>query len=141
MLLDQRREFAEGLGEEEVGDSGDGANALLQADDLRWVDERLKAVDDLLAHGDEASDGEGLPPGTEVTLRFADGTVDTLRVVAIVEEMDEDEQMETLTWDSPLGRALVDCQAGDSVTYLTPAGETHAQVVALRLPGDQPGGG
>jgi len=136
-LVDQQRELAGGLGEEEVGDSGDSANALLQADELRWVEERLRAVDELLAHGEEPAEGQGLPPGTEVTLRFADGSVETLRVVGLVEEMEESAEARTLTPDSPLGRALVGRQVGDDVTYLTPNGETQAHVVALNVGGEE----
>ncbi len=136
-LVDQRRELAGGIGDEGVGDSGDSANALLQADELRWVEERLRAVDELLTHGYQ-EDPEGLQAGTEVTLRFADGTVEELRVVALVEDTDESETTGTLTPYSPLGQALVGRQEGDEITYRTPAGETHAQIVALRPEHDQP---
>ncbi|MGH8901366.1 MAG: GreA/GreB family elongation factor [Egibacteraceae bacterium] len=142
VLCGQRRELGGGFGLDPAGDSVDSATALVRADDLARVEGRIAEVTDLLARGVEMDEVAGVPghlePGSEVTLRFPDGSVDTLRVVAIVEETAEGEEATTLTVGSPLGRALAGCRAGDRIAYATPAGEAHAQVVAIRPP-DNPG--
>ena len=64
---------------------------LEQADDIAWLDDRIAEVSGLIARGGvpEPVDGR-LPHGAEVTLRFDDGEVSTMRVVAISEEVAED---------------------------------------------------
>src|SRR5918997_6941926 len=92
-------------GRDSVGDRADHADVLEQADDIAWLDDRIAEVSGLIARGGvpEPVDGR-LPHGAEVTLRFDDGEVSTMRVVAISEEVAEDAA--ALTLDSPLGRAL-----------------------------------
>ncbi|MGH3972199.1 MAG: GreA/GreB family elongation factor, partial [Pseudonocardiaceae bacterium] len=71
---------------------------------------------------------------TEVTLRFDDGEVLTLRVVAIPEEIGEDDDAGAVTLDSPLGRALVGGEVGDIIQYATPSGTALVEVLALQMP-------
>ena len=59
-------------------------------------------------------------------------TFKDLLVVAITEEAPDPTQ--TVTRDSPLGRALVGARAGERITYRGPDGEIAAEVVAVRLP-------
>ncbi len=120
-----------------VGDRADHADVLEQADDVAWLDSRIAEVSGLIAHG-AAPDAVGgqLPHGAEVTLRFDDGEVSTLRVVAISEEVAEDDDAGAVTLDSPLGRALADSKIGDLVQYATPSGPALVEVLALRMPGE-----
>lgn len=141
VLRSRRRELAAGLSDPDVvGDRADNAEALQRSDDLAWVDDRITEVSDRLARLDASGadltgrPGE-LPDGTVVTLRFADGRTETLRVVAITEEIAEGEETTTITSGSPLGRALAGGVAGGAVTYRTPAGAVSAEVVEIRLPG------
>ena len=64
-----------------------------------------------------------------MTVRFSDGSTDTMRVVTVPEDT-----IETLTRDSPLGRALVGAQPGDTITYSGPDG-TDVDVIAIQPPG------
>jgi hypothetical protein len=91
------------------GDSGDQADLLERADDLARMDRRITEIGHLLVGsrpGAAPENSQGPEDGTVVTLRFADGTVSTFQVVAITEQVPEDQQDEMLTADSPLGRAL-----------------------------------
>src|SRR5262249_31773390 len=105
-------------------------------DDLVWLDDRIAEVSGLIARGGvpEPEDGQ-LPHGAEVTLRFGDGEVSTLRVVAISEEVAEDDDAGAVTLDSPLGRALAGSKVGALVQYETPSGPALAEVLTLRMPG------
>jgi transcription elongation factor GreA len=76
-----------------------------------------------------------LPDGAEVTVKFADGQVATMRVISVIEQIPAGEQMETLTADSPLGLALAGHKPGDTITYSTPQGRQQAELLAVKLPG------
>ena len=135
-LQARRDELAAELGDRDsVGDRADHADLLEQADDAAWLDDRIAEITGLLARGGVPEPAAGrLPHGAEVTLRFDDGEVSTLRVIAIPEEATEDDGAGTVTLDSPLGRALVGSKAGDIVQYGTPSGPALVEVVALRMP-------
>ena len=58
-----------------------------------------------------------------------------MRVVAIPEEVAENDGAGAVTLDSPLGRALGGSEVGDIVQYGTPSGTALVEVLALRVPG------
>ncbi len=136
-LREQRRDLAVDLVDEQpTGDSGDQSQRLERADDLARIDKRSAELTDLLAERGTSTTvaPNRLPDGTEVTLRFASGTVKDFRVVLVTEEAGDREQDRVLTVDSPLGRALANRRVGDTVTFCTPEGESTAHVLALRPP-------
>ena len=118
-----------------VGDHGDAAEAIQRADELVVLADRIYELDRRLRTGPSPSeDSQTLPGGTEVTLRFPDGEVVTMHVISIVEETPVGREAETLTAHSPLGQALAGHQAGDTVTYSTPQGESQVELIAVKLP-------
>ncbi|MFE0512260.1 GreA/GreB family elongation factor [Streptomyces sp. NPDC058964] len=115
-----------------VGDRADEADELQRANDLERLDARITALSTRLRQAAEAG-----PPSTDVvgvgstvTVRFADGTVETLQIGAGAAELDQS----LVTADSPLGRALLGRRAGDPVSYQAPEGRATAVVVALGEP-------
>ncbi len=137
-LRERRRALAGELDERDaVGDRADHADVLEQADEIAWLDERIGEVSGLIALGGvpEPADGQ-LPRGAEATVRFDDGEVSTLRVVAISEEVVEDDRVGAVTVESPLGRALASSKVGDVVEYTTPSGPALVEVLALHKPGE-----
>ncbi|MFI6032455.1 GreA/GreB family elongation factor [Amycolatopsis magusensis] len=122
--------------EDPIGDSADQADLIERAETTAFIDRRIREVTDLLTHGKSqtAAAKEGLlPGGTEVTLRFADGDEETMQVVEFADEATTPDAS-ALTSDSPLGRALVGHQSGDTITYRTPGGDLSAEIVSLKLP-------
>lgn len=113
-----------------VEDRGDQAQRLERADDLARMSDRIHQIVEVLAGRVTPSPADALPEGTHVTVRFEDGSIDTMRVTAI-----PDDTVETLTRDSPLGRALVGAQAGERITYTGPDGPITAEVIDIRAPG------
>jgi transcription elongation factor GreA len=70
-----------------VSDHADAADAIQRADELAGLDERISELDRLLQTGPSPSNGTGtLPGGTEVTLRFPDGSVVKMQVISIIQE-------------------------------------------------------
>ncbi|GAA1206849.1 GreA/GreB family elongation factor [Pseudonocardia alaniniphila] len=132
-LSSRRHELVEAIGENDaVEDYGDQAQRLERVDDLGRVTDRIREITEVLAGRTERPAANALPDGTEVTVRFGDGTTTTMLVVAIPEEAPDPTQ--AVTRDSPLGRALVGARAGNRITYRGPDGEIAAEVVAIRLP-------
>ena len=118
-----------------VSDHADAADAIQRADELAGLDERISELDRLLQTGPSVSNGTGtLPGGTEVTLRFPDGSVVKMQVISIIQETPVGREAETLTAGSPLGLALAGRQAGDTVTYTTPQGENHVELLDVKYP-------
>ncbi|MFJ3306347.1 GreA/GreB family elongation factor [Streptomyces sp. NPDC086549] len=118
-----------------VGDRADEADELQRANELERLDARISEISTRLRQAAEAG-----PPSTDVvgvgstvTVRFADGTVETLRIDAEAVQLDQT----MVTADSPLGRALLGHRTGDLVSYDAPGGRATAVVVSL---GESPGG-
>jgi transcription elongation factor GreA len=118
-----------------VSDHADAADAIQRADELASLDERLVELSRLLHAGPSTPNGTGtLPGGTEVTLRFSDGSVVKMQVISVIEETPIGREAETLTAGSPLGLALAGRQAGDTVTYTTPQGENQVELLDVKYP-------
>jgi transcription elongation factor GreA len=118
-----------------VSDHADAADAIQRADELASLDERLVELDRLLRAGPSPSNGTGtLPGGTEVTLKFSDGSVVKMQVISVIEETPIGREAATLTAGSPLGLALAGRQVGDTVTYTTPQGENQVELLDVKYP-------
>ena len=117
-----------------VSDHADAADAIQRADELVGLDERVAELDRLLHAGPAPTNGDELPFGTEVKLRFSDGDVVTMQVISVIEEASIDSAAEALTASSPLGQALVGRKAGDKVSYTTPQGEQEVELLTVKFP-------
>lgn len=120
-----------------TGDRADEAEALEESDEVARLTDRITALTQQRDHLDRVLAGDGhddeqLADGTRVTVRYDDGTVETMDAVAVTEEAGETEGI--LTLDSPLGRALAGSRAGDVVEYSAPTGTARVQVLAIRPP-------
>lgn len=134
VLRSRRREFADGLDSNDFpGDRADQADAIERLSELQSIERRIDEVNRLLADGigaDPPSRSGEVSVGSVVTLRYADGTTDVLRVGAVVEADDAS----VVTADSPLGVALLGRSAGQDVDWSTPAGQREARVVEVSQP-------
>ncbi|MFZ3272481.1 MAG: GreA/GreB family elongation factor [Mycobacterium sp.] len=117
-----------------VSDHADAADAIQRAEELAGLDERVTELDRLLHAGPAPSNGDELPFGTEVKLRFSDGDVVKMQVISVIEEASLEGESEALTASSPLGLALVGRKAGDKVSYTTPQGEQEVELLDIKHP-------
>jgi transcription elongation GreA/GreB family factor len=98
----------------------DGAALARIARDLRYWSQRqatARLVQPLAAP-------DSVRFGVQVSLKFADGTVQILRLVG---EDEADPVNGRISWAAPLGRALIGARVGDPVQLM----ETQAEVIAL----------
>lgn len=112
-----------------VGDRADEADELQRADVVARLDERIAGIQDRLTGaavaGAPSTDVIGV--GSTVQLRFADGEEETVEVSELAEAGD----LTLVTWDSPLGKALLGRHAGETVLYDTPGGASSATVLSI----------
>ncbi|WP_327420774.1 GreA/GreB family elongation factor [Streptomyces sp. NBC_01527] len=122
-------------GGERVGDMADEADELQRGTELDRLDTRIAEVDGRLREaavaGPPRTDRVGV--GSTVTVRFADSTEATVQIGEVAEVLDRT----LVTADSPLGRALLGCRAGDTINYETPEGRSTAVVLSLGDEGDR----
>jgi transcription elongation GreA/GreB family factor len=138
MLRSQREGVVDALeNADATGDRMDDAEILRRHDEIAMLDDRINELIRLLAGaplpGPELPE-DGPVPGTRVTLRYSDGSEETLRVVAITEEIAPGEEDSVLTLESPLGRALAGHGPGDTVSFRVPDGSVQVEIVEMTPP-------
>lgn len=115
-----------------IGDRADQAEERQRAAELERLEARIGDLDQRLSQtataGQPRADLVGV--GSTVTVRFSNGTVETVQIGDIAEEPDRT----LVTTDSPLGRALLDHRVGGTVTYATPAGHASATIESIGVP-------
>lgn len=115
------------------GDSVDHALALERQFEQEHVRARLNQVEQLLSlppRTNDVPDGV-IGIGSQVTLAFPGGDEQTMLLASIEES---DSEHEVLTFDSPLGRALLGKHVGDEVDYTAPAGSMKVRVLGVEAP-------
>lgn len=116
-------------GAEPTGDPADEADELRRADDVARIDRRIATIEERIREaavaGPPSTDAVGV--GSTVTVRFSDGEEATFHLGELADDLDE----ALITADSPLGRALLGCHAGETVTYDTPDGTTRTKLLSL----------
>ncbi|MFG2503792.1 GreA/GreB family elongation factor [Streptomyces sp. NPDC048441] len=113
----------------ETGDRADQADELRRLAVIGRLDDRITEITLRLRQADDAgppsTDEVGM--GSSVTVRFSDGTMGTVQIDEVAEPLDPT----MVTYDSPIGRALLGHRAGDSVSYDAPDGEATVTIVSL----------
>ncbi|MCS0602757.1 GreA/GreB family elongation factor [Streptomyces sp. LP11] len=129
-LRDERRLVSGTLRQNgDVGDEADQADELRRADELDRLDRRIDVITERLRTAAQAGPArtDEVGVGSTVTVRFPDGSEETLRIGEAAEALDQT----LVTADSPLGRALLGRRPGDPVRYGTPDGDATVVVVSI----------
>lgn len=112
------------------GDAADQAEFRVEIAALAELDDRIAELDARIATAVvvERVSGTGrVEVGSVVTVRFA-GATDTERYVVGVADLIEDDLV-TLSPESPMGAALLGAAVGDEVSYAAPRGRLTLTVV------------
>ncbi|MHA6795876.1 GreA/GreB family elongation factor [Pseudonocardia bannensis] len=118
--------------DDEPKDFGEQGETTQRRDEIDYIDRRIRDILHLLHSvprdpADTRPDRVGI--GSVVTLRYPDGTTDTVQVVAV-----RDEDVPEVTPDSPLGRALLGAAKGDEISWGAPEGRLRARIEEIRRP-------
>jgi transcription elongation factor GreA len=135
-LTRRRDRMTAGLADRDpVGNEADHAEELQRDADIAKLNDRIADLTWRLEGGErQTMSTKTLPDGARFTLRLADSSLSHVRIVTIPEDVLGDESEDTVTADSPLGLALVGHAPGDTVSYQTPRGPQHAQIVSMAPP-------
>jgi transcription elongation factor GreB len=94
---------------------------------IHWLTKRLETLTVVDARSDSAATGVYF--GAYVEVEDEDGVTTTYRIVG-EDEIDLDRGC--ISWRSPIGRALLKKQVGDTVAFVRPRGRVELTVLAIR---------
>ena len=115
------------------GDRSENAEYIYGKRKLRQIDARLqflnKRLDKIMVVDPAAQKGDLVLFGATVTVEDEDGKKATYQIVGVDEV---DAKAGKVSWQSPLGRALLRKKKGDAVTLHKPSGEEELVILAVR---------
>lgn len=110
-----------------------GGEGMLEASKLAHVKRDLRYVEGRIDHAvvvDPASQPRDVVAfGATVEVEDEDGARHSWRIVG---ENEADVERGTVSWISPLARALEGARVGEAVTWHRPAGDRELEVIAIR---------
>jgi transcription elongation factor GreB len=120
------------------GDRSENAEYIYGKKRLREIDKRLQYLSSLLTDVEivdpRTLSGDKVCFGSTVLIEEDGGTKKKWQIVG---EGESDTAKGTISWRSPMARALLGKRVGDVVTVERPAGEIEVEVIALWF-GDRP---
>jgi transcription elongation GreA/GreB family factor len=132
LLRRRRRGIEESLEiDDPPHDGGERSEMTLRRDELDWIDRRIRDLTHLLRATavDRSSSPDRVGVGAAVTLRYDDGTVETVVITAV-----PDEDVPSVTLNSALGRALLGARVGEEITWVAPEGRLRARAEDIGAP-------
>ncbi len=142
--LRREQEFLEGEGRDKVieaiavarshGDLSENAEYHAAREQQGMQEARLRQIKQMLENAEiiEASDDGVVTPGKLVTIRHRGDEEGETYLLGLREEKAGD--LDVLTPDSPLGRALIGHSAGETVSAQVPAGDLLVEILEVRTP-------
>lgn len=130
LLSVERPRLLSSMGAVDGNDPADQADRAALEFDLAQLDVRIRRLQDRLTGRGRPQNGTGgLVHGASLVLDFGDGPETFL-----VSDAGGVDDVDVVTPDSPLGRALAAAAVGESLTYGTPRGEIRVTLVAVDVP-------
>lgn len=111
------------------GDISDNSEYEEMKDEYMYLENRSYELEQTLEHAEviEAGGGDGtVQIGSKVTVRDEDGIEEVWLIVDSVEANSSENRVST---DSPVGKALMGCRAGNEATVETPGGSYTYKVI------------
>lgn len=115
----------------EMGDLSENAEYHAAREELSFIDGRIDELDELLKQviviDDSTASASQVKLGSQVTLQLKDKHL----VYTVVGEWEADPALKKISHESPLGKALLGKQVGESVEVHAPAGNITYTVVSI----------
>ncbi|MFH1790249.1 MAG: transcription elongation factor GreA [bacterium] len=115
------------------GDLSENAEYHQAKDDMAWAQGRLMELNQILENAEliskpvEGSNNAGI--GNTVIFRTANGTI---KEYMIVGPQEADPIQRRISNESPIGRAFLGCNVGETVKVETPSGLVEYQIVEIK---------
>ena len=111
--------------------SGNGAGTALEGEQrkIESTIRNLKLVLDSVIVAEVPADREKVAFGATVTIRHGNGEEEAYHIVGVEEA---DPERGSISWISPLARALLSRRVGDKVRFRSPAGEEELKIMNVR---------
>jgi transcription elongation factor GreA len=113
------------------GDISDNSEYEEMKDEYMYLENRVYELENILDNAEviEAGAGDGsVQLGSSVTVRDEDGIEERWLIVDSAEASSSESRVSS---DSPVGKALMGCRAGDTATVETPGGPYTYTLVAV----------
>ena len=110
-----------------MGDLSENSEYHASKNQQGLMEARIRQITHILENAqivDNAGNGNEVIPGTIVTLRFQGDDGEERYYVGSIEERRED--VTTVSPEAPLGKALIGCRTGETVSYELPNGSKMA---------------
>jgi len=111
------------------GDISDNSEYEEMKDEYMYLESRVHELEQTLEHAEiiEAGSGDGtVQLGSKVTVRDEDGIEEVWLIVDSVEASSSENRVSS---DSPVGKALMGCRAGNEATVETPGGSYTYKII------------
>jgi transcription elongation factor GreA len=121
----------------ELGDLSENADYHAAKDEQGHMEGRIRHLEAILGNCEivESVDDGTVKPGSVVTVLYEGDDEDDALTYLIASIEERHDAYDTMSPNSPLGRALMGATVGDKVTYATPTGaELVVEVVSVELP-------
>ncbi len=114
------------------GDLTENADYISAKEEQGFLEGRIQQLETMLRRAtviEHNAAGDQVTLGSRVTVvERVSGEVETFRIVGPAEA---DPLQGTISYESPVGRALLGCRVGEQVCVKVPAGETVFEVIAI----------
>lgn len=115
------------------GDRSENGDYLYNKKKLREIDKRIRFLSKRLEIAEVVdptqNKSETAHFGATITLLDESGTEKTYAIVGVDET---DIKQGKISWISPLGKALLKCKKGDTVTFKSPKGEEDLEIISVK---------
>jgi transcription elongation factor GreA len=118
------------------GDLKENGGYHAAKDEQGKIEARIRQLEDMLRRaevGETPADDGVVEPGMVVSYRFV-GDADTDRFLLGARGIEEDDELDVFSPQSPLGSALLGAKKGDTVTYTAPNGKALQVEVVDAVP-------
>lgn len=116
-----------------LGDLSENTEYSTAKRELRHLESRLRFLNKQLQYAEiiKPSDNQTVDLGTTVTVQFTDD--DDQMTYHIVGKQEADLAKQKVSFDSPLGQAIMHQKVGQTVTVNAPQGDYQVKIVAVKL--------